>query len=276
MRDAVVGRKRVKPMVLAGRMAVILLSAAALFPVVYMCVNAFAAESAMQNAGGFLPSRWGLSGFYEVFVRRPDYLVKFWNSLLLSGAVVAGQCVLSALAGYGFSKFVFPFREAVYFAVIVLMLMPYQVTLVSNFLVTDALHLNNTYWAILLPGIFSPFGVFLMRQAFDVMEEGIRETAMLEGCSQLRILAQIAVPVCRGPMTSLILLGFVDAWNMVEQPLVFLQETFRYPISVFLAQMDESRMDVLCTCGILVLLPVLLLFLFGEEDLTVSAARLKI
>lgn len=72
------------------------------------------------------------------------------------------------------------------------------------------------------------------------------------------------------------LLGFVDAWNMVEQPLVFLQETFRYPISVFLAQMDESRMDVLCTCGILVLLPVLLLFLFGEEDLTVSAARLKI
>lgn len=75
---------------------------------------------------------------------------------------------------------------------------------------------------------------------------------------------------------ALMLLGFVDAWNMVEQPLVFLQETFRYPISVFLAQMDESRMDVLCTCGILVLLPVLLLFLFGEEDLTVSAARLKI
>lgn len=270
------GKKRVKPLVLAGRTAVILLAAAALFPVAFMCVNAFAAESAMENAGGFLPSGWGLSGFYEVFVRRPDYLVKFWNSLLLSGAIVAGQCVLSALAGYGFSKFVFPFREAVYFAVIVLMLMPYQVTLVSNFLITDALHLNNTYWAILLPGIFSPFGVFLMRQGFDAMEEGIRENAMLEGCSQLRVLTQIAVPVCRGWMTALILLGFVDAWNMVEQPLVFLQETFRYPISVFLAQMDESRMDVLCTCGILVLLPVLLLFLFSEEDLTVSAAGLKV
>lgn len=106
----------------------------------------------------------GLSGFYEVFVRRPDYLIKFWNSLLLAGAIAAGQCALSSLAGYGFSKFEFPFREAVYFAVIVLMLMPYQVTLVSNYFITDALHLNNTCWAILLPGIFSPFGVFLMRQ----------------------------------------------------------------------------------------------------------------
>ncbi len=189
-----------------------------------------------------LSAGWGLSGFYEVFVRRPDYLIKFWNSLLLAGAIAAGQCALSSLAGYGFSKFEFPFREAVYFAVIVLMLMPYQVTLVSNYLITDALHLNNTCWAILLPGIFSPFGVFLMRQGFDATADEMREAA-------------------------LILLGFADAWNMVEQPIVFLQETFRYPISVFLAQMDESRMHVLCTCGILVLLPVLLLFLFSEEDL---------
>lgn len=93
-----------------------------------------------------------------------------------------------------------------------------------------------------LPGIFSPFGVFLMRQGFDATADEMREAA-------------------------LILLGFADAWNMVKQPIVFLQETFRYPISVFLAQMDESRMHVLCTCGILVLLPVLLLFLFSEEYL---------
>ncbi len=187
-----------------------------------MFVNAFAKNIPVETTKGFLPSVWGLSGFYEVFVRRPDYLIKFWNSLLLSCAIVVGQCVFSALAGYGFSKFVFPMRETIYFVVIVLMLMPYQVTLVSNFLITEALHLNNTYWAILLPGIFSPFGVFLLRQGFDAMPEEIREAAMLEGCSQLRLLIQIGVPVCKGPLTALILLSFVDAWNMVEQPLVFL------------------------------------------------------
>ena len=115
-----------------------------------------------------------------------------------------------------------------------------------------------------------------MRQGFDAMPESIREAAMLEGSSQVRLLVQIAAPVCKGPLTALILLCFVDAWNMVEQPLVFLKETFRYPISVFLAQMNESRMDILCACGILVLLPVLLLFLFSEEDLTISVANLKI
>ena len=153
--------------------------------------------------------------------------------------------------------------------------MPYQVTLVSNFIVTDALDLNNTYWAILLPGIFSPFGVFLMRQGFETVPEELRGAAMLEGASQMRILMQIALPLCRWQLMTLVLLSFVDAWNMVEQPLVFLKEAFRYPISVFLAQMSESRIDILCTCGIMVTLPVLLLFLFCEEDLTDSAARLK-
>ncbi len=272
MRGAAVRKKRVNFLILSGYIFVILLAVVVLFPVVYMFVNAFAKNIPVETTKGFLPSAWGLSGFYEVFVRRPDYLIKFWNSLLLSCAIVVGQCVFSALAGYGFSKFVFPMRETIYFVVIVLMLMPYQVTLVSNFLITEALHLNNTYWAILLPGIFSPFGVFLLRQGFDAMPEEIREAAMLEGCSQLRLLIQIGVPVCKGPLTALILLSFVDAWNMVEQPLVFLQEAFRYPISVFLAQMDESRIDILCTCGILVLLPVLLLFLFSEEDLTKDLA----
>lgn len=263
-------KRQAKYISMLSRILVLILGAAALFPVVYMFVNAFDTPAA---AGEPLSAGWGLSGFYEVFVRRPDYLIKFWNSLLLAGAIVAGQCALSSLAGYGFSKFEFPFRETVYFAVIVLMLMPYQVTLVSNYLITDALHLNNTCWAILLPGIFSPFGVFLMRQGFDATADEMREAAMLEGCPQLRLLIQIAVPVCKGPLAALILLGFADAWNMVEQPIVFLKETFRYPISVFLAQMDESRMHILCTCGILVLLPVLLLFLFSEEDLTNAALR---
>ncbi|MCI8449656.1 MAG: carbohydrate ABC transporter permease [Eubacterium sp.] len=271
MNGAVIGKKHLPFRIFLGRAAVVLLAAAVLFPVLYMFMNAFAQET----DGGFFPSRFGLSGFYEVFVRRPDYLVKFWNSILLSVAIVAGQGIISCLAGYGFAKFNFPFKEAVYYAVIVIMLMPYQVTLVSNFIVTDALDLNNTYWAILLPGIFSPFGVFLMRQGFETVPEELRGAAMLEGASQMRILMQIALPLCRWQLMTLVLLSFVDAWNMVEQPLVFLKEAFRYPISVFLAQMSESRIDILCTCGIMVTLPVLLLFLFCEEDLTDSAARLK-
>ena len=271
MKQSVSKQKHLPLRIMLGRLAAVLLAATVLLPGVYMVVNAFALE---QN-GGFLPVRFGFSGFYEVFLRRPDYLVKFWNSMLLSVVIVAGQAVVSCLAGYGFARFRFPFKEIIYFAVIVMMLMPYQVTLVSNFIVVKALHLDNTYWAIFLPGIFSPFGVFLMRQGFEAMPQELREAAMLEGCKELGILTKIAIPVCRGQLTALVLLCFVDSWNMVEQPLVFLKETFRYPISVFLAQMDENRIDILCTCGILVTLPTLLLFLFCEEDLTDGIAKWK-
>ena len=271
MNQTVSKHKQLPLRMMIGRLIVVLLAAIVLLPVVYMVVHAFAVE----KNGGFLPARFGFSAFYEVFLRRPDYLVKFWNSLLLSVVIVAGQVTVSCLAGYGFARFQFPFKEVIYFAVIVMMLMPYQVTLVSNFFVVKALHLDNTYWAIFLPGIFSPFGVFLMRQGFDSMPSELREAAMLEGCKELRILMKIALPVCRGQLTALVLLCFVDSWNMVEQPLVFIKETFRYPISVFLAQMDENRMDILCTCGILVTLPTLLLFLFCEEDLTEGMAKWK-
>lgn len=271
MNPSVLKQKHLPLRILLARLVTALLAGIVLLPVVYMVVHAFALE---QN-GSFLPARFGFSAFYEVFLRRPDYLVKFWNSLLLSVVIVAGQAAVSCLAGYGFARFQFPFKETIYFTVIVMMLMPYQVTLVSNFIVVKALHMDNTYWSIFLPGIFSPFGVFLMRQGFDSMPQELREAAMLEGCQELRILTKIALPVCRGQLTALVLLCFVDSWNMVEQPLVFLKETFRYPISVFLAQMDESRMDILCTCGILVTLPTLLLFLFCEEDLTDGIAKWK-
>lgn len=271
MNHSVSKRKHLPLRIIFGRMVVVLLAALVLLPVVYMVIHAFALE---QN-GRFLPTRFGFSGFYEVFLRRPDYLVKFWNSMLLSVVIVMGQVIVSCLAGYGFARFQFPFKEAIYFAVIVMMLMPYQVTLVSNFIVVKALHLDNTYWAIFLPGIFSPFGVFLMRQGFDSMPQELREAAMLEGCKELHILTRVAIPVCRGQLMALVLLCFVDSWNMVEQPLVFLKETFRYPISVFLAQMDESRIDILCTCGILVTLPTLLLFLFCEEDLAEGVVKWK-
>lgn len=256
----------------AARALVIAGAFIAVFPVVYTAVNAF-------NNGfgtGFLPEQWGFYGFYEAFIRRPDYLIKFWNSLLISAVIAAGQVIISCLAGYGFSKFTFPFKEAIYFFVIIMMLMPYQVTLVSNSLMVDLLHIDNTYWALILPGIFSPFGVFLMRQAFDSMSEETREAAMLEGGSQLTILRKIALPGCKSTVAALALLSFVDAWNMVEQPLVFLKDSLKYPLSVFLAQMDESNIGVLCVCGILAAFPVLALFFFCEEDLMDSVANLKV
>lgn len=240
------------------------LSAIALGPMLYTFVNAFSGGV----SGGLFPTEWSLQGWKEVFWNRPHYLAKFWNSLALSTGIVLGQMLLSCFAGYGFSKFRFRGKEILFFLVILLMMMPYQVTLVSNYLMLDKLGLVGSRWSLILPGVFSPFGVFLLRQVFDTCPNEILEAARLDGAGNLRILFNILVPRCRAGVISLGILSFIDAWNMVEQPIVFLKSGYDYPLSVFLTRMSGQNVGVLCTCGVLAALPVLLLFLYYDRELT--------
>lgn len=233
-----------------------------LFPVIYTAVNSFS-----KGFLGLEIQQYGLEGYYEVFLSCPDYLIKFWNSLLLSAVIVTGHVILSCLAGYGLSRFPIPGKNIYFYLLIIIMMMPYQVTLVSNFIVIDKLHLLDLYLAIILPAIFSPFGVFLMRQSFDACPKEHVEAAMLDGGDPFPILIKIMLPECKASIVTLVLLCFIDSWNMVEQPLIFIRNAYRYPLSVFLAQIEESNRAVLCVCGILASLPTLLLFFYSEDDL---------
>lgn len=241
-----------------------LLSMIALGPMLYTFANAFSGSTSY----GLFPIEWSLRGWKEVLWNRPHYLAKFWNSMGLAAAIVLGQVLISCLAGYGFSKFRFRGKEALFFLVILLMMMPYQVTLVSNYLMLDKLDLVGSKWSLILPGVFSPFGVFLLRQVFDTCPNELLEAARLDGAGNLRILFHILVPRCRAGVISLGILSFIDAWNMVEQPIVYLKSGYDYPLSVFLTRMDGQNLGVLCTCGVLAALPVVLLFLYYDRELT--------
>lgn len=232
-------------------------------PILFTLVNSFSTGTAY----GLLPQQWSLGGWYEVLIRRPHYLVKFWNSLILSVAIAAGQALVASLAGYAFSKFRFPGREPLFFIVIIVMMMPYQVTLVSNYFVIRGLGLMGSWAALIIPAVFSPFGVFLLRQVFDTCPDELLDAARIDGAGDLTILFRILLPRSRAGVVSLVLLTFVDAWNMVEQPLVYLDNSYDYPLSVFLSQMSGQDVGVLCVCGILAALPVLLLFLYYDQDL---------
>lgn len=214
-----------------------------------------------------LPDVFSLESLYQVFLRRPDYLMKFWNSLLLCGMIVAGQSVVSCMGGFAFAKYSFRGKNVLFFLLIILMMMPVQVTLVPNYIVLDKLQLLNTRWALILPAAFLPFGTFLMAQIFKSVPDEILEAARLDGASTRQILLRILIPAGKGGFISLILLCFIDAWNMVEQPMVFLKEATQYPLSVFLATVNEANFSLSFACGILAMLPVLLLFLFFSEEL---------
>ena len=260
-----------------------------ILPMIYTVCNSFMSVAEVEQYYGsvfsdkgsavfhLFPDILSLDTYYRVFLAQPDYLVKFITSLLLVGVIIFGQAAVSVFAGYALAKYPFPGSNVCFFVVIILTMMPYQVTLVSNYIVLDYLGLINTYWALILPGIFSPFGVFLMRQVMLSVPNEMIEAAELDGANILQTIFHIVVPYCKSGIVALLLLSFFDNWNMVEQPLVFLEDSFQYPLSVYLAQFNSDHIGLSFTCGVLAMLPAVLLFFFFEDDLCngVAFANLK-
>ena len=214
-----------------------------------------------------VPERVVLSQFYEVLVASPRYLVQFWNSVFLVVPILAGHIVVGSMAAYAFSMLMFRGRDLLFFVYIVTMLMPFQVTLVPNFLVADALHLVGSYSSIILPGIFQTFGVFLLRQFMAFIPAEVIAAGKVDGATHGMILTRIVLPLSKAGLASLAILLFVDNWNMVEQPLVFLRDPGRWPLSVFLSSLNRGQRGVAFSAAVVYMLPMLLVFLHGERHL---------
>lgn len=214
-----------------------------------------------------LPDRLTLEGYGRLFLKQPQYLTRFWISLGICICITAGQLVVSILGGYAFAKFRFPFRDAVFYGVIILMMLPYQVTLVPTYMVVRTLGLLNTSYSLILPGIFSAFGVFLMRQVMVSIPDSLLESAKIDGANSFTALWRILVPCCSTGIATLTVLSFVDAWNMVEQPIVFIKDTFKQPLSVFLLSINSENMALGFACGVLSMIPVLLLLIYFRKQI---------
>lgn len=215
----------------------------------------------------FIPDKVSFSQYASVLFKSPDYLLKFWNSVILVVPITVFQILLAAFTAYGFSRYRGKIREIIFFSYIILMLMPYQVTLVPNYLVSDWLGILGTRWAIILPGIFSPFSVYLLTKIMRRIPKAYYEAARLDGASEFQIFWHICLPLTRSAMLSIGLLVFIDYWNMVEQPLILLKDQDKYPLSVFLSQINSGDVGLAFAVAVVYMIPALLLFLYGEEYL---------
>lgn len=205
---------------------------------------------------------------YEVFLfQSPDYLYKFWNSVLYVVPITLFQTAVAALAAYGFSRYKGKVRSAVFFGYVVLMLMPYQVTLVPNYIVTKWMGIFDTPWAIILPGVFSPFAVYLLTRYMMRIPKEYTEAAALDGAGEWKIFSRIFLPQCKSAIFAVLLLIFFDYWNMVEQPLVLLENEERFPLSIYLSTINENEVGLAFAAAVVYMIPCLLLFLHGEEHL---------
>ena len=219
----------------------------------------------------FLRSFWDggvtLQPYYDVFLSTSRYLDSFWRSLGLTCTVAAGQLVVSVPAGFCFAKRSFPGKRILAFLLVALLVLPVQVTLVPNYLMLKNLGLLNTYAALILPALFAPLGTFLLGQSFRSIPNALLDAARLDGCGTIGLLWGIVMPMRKGTMACVAILAFLDAWNMVEQPLAYLRSFQEYPLSVGLAYAAPQGVAVQMVCCLLAALPPLFLFAFFSQDL---------
>lgn len=224
----------------------------------------------------FLPRVFSFAQYRHILFKTPEFLIKFWNSFLLTLPILLGLLSVSTLGGYGFAKFRFPMKKQLFFIIMLLMMLPYQVTLVPNFILLNKLNLIGSRWAVILPGIFNPFGVFLMHQFMLKIPDETVEMARIEGAGEFRIFLYIVLPQASPGIAALAVLNVLDTWNMVEQPLVLLQNEAIYPLSISLNTLSQSGYGIVFSCCIIFLLPLLLTFLAGRDALVEGIDKSKL
>ena len=266
----------------AARLMLTLLAAVVLLPVVVTLLYSFFSpaeiKAFMETRGSYAagalmqvklrPDMFSLSQYYQILIQDTSILRYFVNSAMYAGAILLGQALLIPAMAYALSRFRFPGRDAIFFLVIMLMLLPFQVTMVPNVLTLRRLGLLGTVWSVILPMTVAPFFIFLLRQYMISLPADMFEAAQIDGAGPVRCFFHVALPVSRPMLGCAVALSFADCWNLVEQPLTYLSgSTQLYPLSEVFNQLTQKSTGVEFAGAALYTLPALFVYLFFQSDI---------
>lgn len=258
----------------------IILAVAVWFPLAFLLGGSFmGTQEVLQKLGpvlgdmkGFaswslIPQYPTLRPYVELLLDSPPFFVMFWNSVRLTAGVLFGQMIVGVPAAWGFARYDFPGKGALFTLYIVLMLMPFQVTMVSNYLVLNRLSLLDTHMGIILPAVFSTFPVFIMYRFFRGIPRSLIESARLDGASEWQIFWRIGLPLGSAGVMSAMVLSFLECWSMIEQPMTFLKNRSLWPLSLYLPDIAADRAGLALAASVTALIPAILVFLYGQTYL---------
>lgn len=267
---------------LLTRLLLTLLALVILLPVIVTALYSFFSpeeiSAFMQTRGSWDESAWldlrlapklvSLGQYYKILITDTSVLRMFVMSVFYTAAILLGQAVFVPMLAYALSRFEFRGRNLISAGVILLMLLPYQVTMVPNVLTLRRIGLINTVWAVILPMWFTPFYVFLLRQFMASLPDVIFEAGQVDGAGTVRCYFHLALPVCRPAIGAAIALSFADCWNLVEQPMTYLSQRIDLqPLSVMFNQLAAECSGIEFAGAMIYILPALFVYLYFLEDI---------
>lgn len=262
-----------------GKILLLVLALLFLMPVLLTIVHSFSEQSVNVEEfrlAGLLPSGFDITGYYDLLIEHSFLLRNFWNSVLYAGVITCFNILVSVPAAYAFSQARFRGKDVLFFFYVVLLMMPFQVTLLPNYIGLRDMKLLDTPFAIILPAVFTPFSVFLMTQYMKGVEQSFAEAALLETRSVAKIMFVVVVPQLRTCILAVFVFVFAEYWNMVEQPDIYLRQEALKPLSGLLAVGEGLTVAEVLAGSVIFMVPIVILYLYFHDSLETGLESMKL
>jgi multiple sugar transport system permease protein len=241
-----------------------------LLPLLWMFSTSLRATAESYNLPpAFLPTSWHWENYATVFKGSVPMVRLAGNSLFVTLSVTLGQLVTCSMAGYAFGRLRFPGQNALFFVLLAALMVPAQITIIPVFIIMRNLGLIDNLFALILPALINPFGVFLMRQHFLTVPQELIDAAKIDGASYWKTFMQVALPLAGPVLSALAILTFNNTWNAYFQPLIFINTwekmTLPLGIAALRSYMGAGNPSVILAAVSLAILPVLAIFLAAQR-----------
>jgi multiple sugar transport system permease protein len=249
---------------------------AMIIPFVWMLSASFKPENQIFS----FPIQWipedpTLEHYNKVWNSDVPFLQFFWNSIKVTSISVLGEVCTSALAAYAFAKIKFKGRNIIFLIYLSTLAFPTQMMLIPRFVLYRLIGLYNTHWALILPGMFTAFGTFLLKQFFESIPDELCESAKIDGANHFVVFSKVVVPLSVAAFSALIIFQFVSSWNEYEGPLVYLRskELATIPLGLnYFKDENSTSYGAIMAASCCSLIPIFIVFLAFQKQFVAGIA----
>ena len=262
------GAHRMTPGKLLLMAALALGAVVMIFPFIWMVLTSFKTFSeSVAIPIVWVPAEWNLKNYVQV-LDKLDFLTYYKNTIIYTGVVLFGQLFFCSLAGYAFGRLKFRFKNAIFFLILAVLMVPPQMTLIPRYQIMDYLGWVDTYKGLIIPMIPSAYGTFFLRQFFMTLPRELEDSAKIDGCSYFRIYWNIMLPLCTSALVAYGIITAIATWNDLLWPLIVTNSNRMRVLSLAMACLqgqNGTKYQLLMAASVLSTIPTLLAFIIGQK-----------